>query len=354
MPRKKKGSLPSGSIRIQVYDYTDAAGKRHYQSFTAPTRPEAKALAEDWKRSRKGLKERLTVSEAVQQYIVIKSAVLSPSSVRGYRSIHRTYMGAAFGKRPLHSLQSADIQRWVSRLSSQGLSPKTVRNASALLTATLALYMPDFRPVFTLPAKKRSDLYCPSLDDIMAVHDCCGDPHLRCAILLGSVGAMRRGEICALEYKDISGDAITISKACVEDVDGKIVVKAPKTYSSHRTITLPPSVIAAIDALPRPHKGRLIPYSPDALTERFRRAVYRSGRPYFRFHDLRHFGASMLASYGDRYVEAYGGWEAGSTAMKRSYQTLIDGEKERVQREMAQMFERRLGEYATRNATRKL
>ena len=354
MPRRKKGELPSGSVRVQVYDYTDETGKRHYQSFTAPTRAEAQALAGDWKRSRRGLKERMTVSEAVKQYIGIKAAVLSPSSVRGYRSMHRTYMSGAFGKRPLHSLQSADIQRWVSGLSSQGLSPKTVRNASALLTATLALYMPDFRPALTLPAKKRSELYCPSLDDIMAVHDICGDPYLRCAILLGSVGAMRRGEICALEYSDISGDAVSISKACVEDADGRLVVKAPKTYSSHRTITLPPSVIAAIEALPPPHKGRLMPYSPDALTERFRRVVYRSGRPYFRFHDLRHFGASMLASYGDRYVEAYGGWEAGSTAMKRSYQTLIDGEKERVQKDMAAMFERRLSEYATRDATRSL
>lgn len=35
MPRKKKGVLPSGSVRVQVYDYTDDSGKRHYQSFTA-------------------------------------------------------------------------------------------------------------------------------------------------------------------------------------------------------------------------------------------------------------------------------------------------------------------------------
>ena len=192
----------------------------------------------------------------------------------------------------------------------------------------------------------------------MVIYSCrgCGT-HPKLAVIGGMT--YRMGIDVKLILTDIDGTILPygqrqVSKACVEDVDGKIVVKSPKTYSSHRTITLPPSVIAAIDALPRPHKGRLIPYSPDALTERFRRAVYRSGRPYFRFHDLRHFGASMLASYGDRYVEAYGGWEAGSTAMKRSYQTLIDGEKERVQREMAQMFERRLGEYATRNATRKL
>ncbi len=47
--KKKKNALPSGNIRIQVYDYTDVEGKKHYKSFTAPTRQEAKYLAAQWK-----------------------------------------------------------------------------------------------------------------------------------------------------------------------------------------------------------------------------------------------------------------------------------------------------------------
>lgn len=93
MPRKKKGVLPSGSVRVQVYDYTDDSGKRHYQSFTAATRAEAQALAEDWKRSQKTLKEQLTVSDAVARYIDLKAAVLSPSTVRNYRGYARQYFG---------------------------------------------------------------------------------------------------------------------------------------------------------------------------------------------------------------------------------------------------------------------
>ena len=45
MARKKKNELPSGNVRIQVYDYTDDAGKKHYKSFTAPTRAQAQAKA---------------------------------------------------------------------------------------------------------------------------------------------------------------------------------------------------------------------------------------------------------------------------------------------------------------------
>ena len=36
-----KHRLPSGSVRIQAYDYTDDSGKKHYRSFTAPTLAEA-------------------------------------------------------------------------------------------------------------------------------------------------------------------------------------------------------------------------------------------------------------------------------------------------------------------------
>ena len=33
--------LPSGKWRALLYDYTDAQGKRHYESFTADTKKEA-------------------------------------------------------------------------------------------------------------------------------------------------------------------------------------------------------------------------------------------------------------------------------------------------------------------------
>lgn len=352
MARRRKGQLASGNFRVQVYDYTDDTGKRHYQSFTAPTRAEAEALANDWREHRRQLKEAITVRAAVDHYIGLKAPVLSPSTVRGYRGCHRMYFSGAFGEKDLRQLKNTDIQLWVSNLSKEGLSPKTVRNAAGLLTAALSLFLPDFHPRITLPAKKRLELYCPSLDDIMTLYHSTGDLMLRCAILLGSIGAMRRGEICALEYDDLEGDRLSIRKAYVLSDSKEWILKAPKTYSSYRTILLPPFVLDAILALPEPHSGRIITITPDRLSGRFQRALAASGLPHFRFHDLRHFGASMLAGFGDRYVEAYGGWEAGSDIMKRNYQTLIDSEKDKVKREMADMFQLRLSTYATQNATR--
>ena len=46
---RKKNTLPSGNVRIQVYDYTDLEGKKHYKSFTAPTKKLAKMEAPELK-----------------------------------------------------------------------------------------------------------------------------------------------------------------------------------------------------------------------------------------------------------------------------------------------------------------
>ncbi len=60
MARKKaKNKLPSGSYRIQIFDYKDVDGKKHYKSFTAPTKAEAQFLAAQWKTTEPNQKSRI-------------------------------------------------------------------------------------------------------------------------------------------------------------------------------------------------------------------------------------------------------------------------------------------------------
>lgn len=95
-PKRKKGVLPSGNVRVQVYLYTDDKGKRHYKSFVAPSRKEAKEMATRWKLDMKDKpieqyndpeedgEEDITVSQAIERYLSVKKGVLSPSTLRGY------------------------------------------------------------------------------------------------------------------------------------------------------------------------------------------------------------------------------------------------------------------------------
>ncbi len=77
----------------------------------------------------------------------------------------RNYFTGELGRRKVADINNIAVQAWISDLAAE-LSPKTVRNAYGLLSATLNVFAPELHLKITLPAKKRPDLYCPSDDDI--------------------------------------------------------------------------------------------------------------------------------------------------------------------------------------------
>lgn len=341
MPRKKKNQLPSGNIRIQVYDYTDENGKKHYQSFTAPTATEAKAKAAEWKEQRRQIKSRLLVCDAVDQYITMKTPVLSPSTIRGYRSLQDTYFkkGQSFAEQDLRTIDNTAIQFWVSSLAVCH-SPKTVRNIFGLFSSVVSFYLPDFRLRVTLPSKVKPDLYTPSDDDIKALLSLCSGTEMEIAILLAAFGPMRRSEICALEDKDIKGNVVTINKSRVKDEWHLWVTKpSPKTYSSNRSIEMPSFVIDKMNGI----KGRIVTLEPDSITRKFQHLEKKAKLPgHVRFHDLRHYAASIMHAEGipDQYIMKRGGWSSTSI-MKTVYQNVIDIEDARQTRKIVSEIERK-------------
>ena len=332
---KKKNQLPSGSYRVQVYDHTDVNGKKHYKSFTAPTKRQAQALAAEWK-ANKGNKEpeNMTVHDAIGKYLDVKKAVLSPSTVRGYEGLQRNYFSGDFGLRKLDELTNTIIQVWISDLAGN-LSPKTVRNAYALLTASLDMFHPDFHIQATLPARKRPELYCPSDDDVKKLLDHVKGTELEIAVLLAAFGPLRRGEICALTDKDIHGNIITVSKSMVQGPDGEWYIKQPKTYGSYREIEFPDFVIERISGI----NGRIVKATPSRITGRFIKAIESTDIPRFRFHDLRHYSASIMHAIGvpDQYILQRGGW-ISDNVMKSVYRNVIDLEAAKQNKKINEHF----------------
>ncbi|MDD3253948.1 MAG: tyrosine-type recombinase/integrase [Lachnospiraceae bacterium] len=335
--KKKKNTLPSGSYRIQVLDYKDVDGKRHYKSFTAPTKAEAQLLAAQWKNNRtEEEKPKLTVYESVKRYIEIKENVLSPSTLAGYKRMHKNYFNNAFGRTDLDELKNKDIQIWIGDLASR-LSPKTVRNINGLFQASIELFLPDFRFATTLPARIKPELYCPSDNDIKALIDSIRGTELEIAVLLAAFGPLRRGEICALTDKDIHGNTVSVSKSMVLGPDREWVVKQPKTFGSYRDVEFPDFVTSKLSGI----KGRIVTASPDNVSERFRRALEAAGLPHFRFHDLRHYAASIMHAIGvpDQYILQRGGWSSDNI-MKTIYRNTIDLEKVRQTKKINKHFKR--------------
>lgn len=334
MAKAKK--LPSGSWRVQVFNYKDVNGKGHYKSFTASTKREAEFLAAEWAAGKSITNaDNITTYEAVTRYIDAKRGVLSPSTVVLYEQMQRDYF-RDIGKTKLKDINNTELQIWISNLSKK-LSPKSVRNAHGLMSAALDMFLPDFRIKTTLPAKRKASLYTPSDDDVKKLIDHVAGKELEIAVLLAAFGPMRRGEICALTSDDIHGNIVSVNKSMVLGPGRVWEIKQPKTYSSYREIEYPEFVIARMSGI----EGRIINASPEQITSRFRRAVKTSDLPHFRFHDLRHYAASIMHAIGvpDQYILQRGGW-GSDNVMKSVYRNVIDIESAKQSKKILKHFDK--------------
>ena len=165
MAKAKK--LPSGNWRVRAYIGTDASGKKLYKSFTAETKKEAEYMATEYMmhqniKNNTGLN--MTVGDAIEKYIDIKSNILSPSTVRSHRGILKNHLhGIRYVK--LCDLTRDIIQKEIN-IESAKHSPKTVKNVHGLLSAALKMYYPEFVLNTDLPQKEKTEIYIPSKKDV--------------------------------------------------------------------------------------------------------------------------------------------------------------------------------------------
>ena len=313
---------PSGMWKCRVYSHTTPDGHKHYKAFSAPTKAEAESMAARFSGSRTRTRRGdLTVSEAINGYITAKTAVLSPSTVRGYRDMEKNHFGM-IGSRKIWKLTSADVQTFVSELSKE-LSPKSVKNIYGLLASSVALYAPEITFKIKLPTAKKKRSYAASDAQIMMLFNA-ASPMLKRCIALAAFTSLRRGEICALKYRDIHGTTIHVSADMVRNEDGEWIYKPfPKTAESDRFVPVPPEVISLLGE--GDPDDFIIDRIPDTVTKRFCELRDRLGLDGIRFHDLRKYYASIAAALiPDLYAESFGGWRHGSGVLKDVYQQKID------------------------------
>lgn len=344
MAKAKK--LKSGNWRVLVYEYTDEQKKRHYKSFTAPTKKEAEYMAADYALNRKEeTYEDLTLKEAYQRYISSKSAVLSPSTIAGYERSKRNHFQELMHYK-LSKLTAKHIQIAVNEMSADH-SPKTVRNAHGLLHSVIRTYRPNFEFNTTLPQKIKPQYTIPTTADITALLEKANDK-IRIPILLASQGGLRRSEICALTVDDFTDLGVNVNKAAVIDSNKKVVIKTTKTVAGTRFVPLPQSVIAEAKS------WQYFGMSPAVLQGQFSRLVDKSDVPHFSFHKLRHYFASELHANGvpDKYIAEIGGWETVEV-LHNIYQHTLKDKQQSMTNKVINVFNANF-KNATRNATQKI
>lgn len=313
--------LPSGSYRCLAYTGNDANGKRQYKSFTAPTKKEAELLASQFLIGyEKKTDSNMTVDDMVERYINSKKDVLSQTTLTAYLSIKNNLM-KEISSIKLKSLDSAYTQAWIGTIS-KNHSPKTVKNAYGLLSAALDMFEPNKKLKVQLPQKEKKNVYVPTDDDIKHLMDYLKeyDTDMYIACNLAAFGTLRRSELCALTADDVIGNVIRVNKAMVRATNGEWIIKQTKNTSSTRNVEMPQFVI---DILPK--EGYLVTINPSRVSDRFIKYLKRLNMRYFRFHDLRHYSASIMHAIGvpDVYIMQRGGWSSDVT-LKNIYRGAMD------------------------------
>ena len=315
MPKKKSTpslpaikQLPSGSYRAQVYTHTDAAGKRHFESFTSPNYNalvmELANFKSEQKRNKIKKKEALTLGTAFDRYIESKSAVLSPSTIKSYRAIRRNNLTGLYPLN-IYDITQEQVQIAINK-EAMTRTPKTVANIHGILAAVLQVFRPDFVLHTTLPQKKKAEIQIPTEEEVQHLLRVTRGTDMEVPIILGALCGMRRSEICALTWDDIdfAESKIHIRKALVLSEDLELVEKGTKTTAGNRSIRLFPPVAAALLAAKstqetnenRDANDGYITVKPDIISHRFEKLLKREGIRHYRFHDLRHYTVSVMLS----------------------------------------------------------
>ena len=276
----------------------------------APSQPKPGILLGDW------------LDFWYQSY---KKTNLRPNTQMSYERRIYQHIIPALGNTQLNKLTTNDIQQFYAKLKQsgrlirteiygEGLSDQTVRGVHTTLHAALDKAVSE-KLIFRnpadgcrLPPARVREIQVLTPEEIQrlliqAKEDGCFE-----LLLLELSTGLRRGEICALQWDDLSfrTGELRVERQ-VHRTRGKLVVSSPKTRAGNRSIILPTLVLAVLREyretvnskwmFPSPFKADS-PRDPAAVRKRLQVTLERAGCKKIRFHDLRHTFVSASLEHG--------------------------------------------------------
>lgn len=322
----------SGKWRVQLYVGKDESGKKIIKSFTALSRREALDAAMEYQISRRKPTED-SIASAIEAYIKVRTPVLSPSTIRGYKNVQRVLKRdyPRFLDTKLDAVTEDVLQEVINSMAVTH-SPKSVKNYYGLIASAMK-HKKAIVPTVVLPKRQRTEFNIPDNETARMIFRAAKGTELEPVIYLAAAG-LRRGEICALTLDDFSDTAVHVHRCKVYSSDGVWVTKAPKTYTSDRYVELPPEIIRRIKM-----RGYITHMDPQGVTRAHARFLKKHGFTHFRLHDWRHYMVSSLHAEGcsDAFIMAAGGWNS-DYVMKQVYRhTMADRDREMSQKAVSHL-----------------
>lgn len=295
---------PNGQWRAR---YRDGSGKEHARHFAR------KVDGQKWL-------DTVTASVVAGIYTDPKTARMTVSAwcdtwLDGYATrrassvrqaqVHVRQIVAAFGSMPLSAVRPSHVRSWTAKLKADGLTDSYVYALHARLSQVLSDAVHDGilarNPCSrrTSPGAGKQRPYVATTEQVWALYDAFPE-HLAPAVLLGAFVGLRTAEACGLRLSDVDFMRGVVSPA----------VQWPgeplKTETSRTPVPIPSELAAWLAAAVAAWPAETVvtdatggPASPWSIERAVRANRERVGLPEgFRFHDLRHYLASLLIASG--------------------------------------------------------
>lgn len=230
-----------------------------------------------------------TFEQAALQYMEIKKNVLSPVTTKNYKSILRN-LSEDFCHTKIDNMSNLIVQREINDYA-EGRSPKTVQNASGLISVVLGMYYPDLKLHTKLPQKKKTIYHLPSDIEVKMVLDYAKGSPYEVPLMLAVYG-LRRSEILCIDSSCLSGNMLTINRAKV-DSEENFVVKDTKNTSSTRTIYVDDYLASLIREMDKPFS-----MYPNDILRYLHTAQDTLHINRCRLHDFRHYYVTLCHDKG--------------------------------------------------------
>ena len=282
--------LPSGLWRARVTRANGAFVKtqsfhRHEDADAWARRTEGEYERGIWRDTSEA--ETTTLDACLSRYIAEHVPRLSNPACE--RSHVETVRATPLAKLAMARVRGADVASQRDAWVSAGYAPATIVRRLTVLSHVFNVARREWgmesisNPVELIakPVVRNARERRVPDEDIEAISTATGSAELAAIIRLAVETAMRRGELCALQWEHVELKART--------------AHLPHTKNGHaRTVPLSTRAVDVLRALPRRLDGRVFGLQPFAVSQAFAGACRRAGIEGVRFHDLRHEATSRL------------------------------------------------------------
>lgn len=273
----------------------------------------------------------------VAEFVPIWRATLidkSPATLARTDSALRAHIVPEWGEQRLDEITTLQVKRWLARLVAEdGLAATSATRMLRILSAMLQVAAEDHGYLAANPARgvrppraKTPERRFLTVGELHRVADSI-DSRYRSLVLFAGYSGLRFAELTGLRVRDVNPQQGWVRvEHTLTEVAGRLHEGGPKSTAGRRSVSLPPTVLAAIASdLAGKGPDDLVFRSPEGGPLRrtlfaaryWRPALQRAGLPPAGLHTLRHTAVSIWLEAGAslREAQARAGHSSGALTL---------------------------------------